>query len=324
MPCVSAESFAAAIGAPFELANSADAIVATSIPSPDGINSSGDLALVSRRNVSLTPALLMNDGGGLESAGQNSTADLLAPLLATVGGSNAELVAFANRYDFDSQITPVNVGFKPNFADGVESLSNANAIVGGVGGADPFLATSIRVTNPYDVGVTYRFETSLDIAALDTNTAVLEGKIVTELFDSGGLPGAELTFNAGFTVRGENSQDQFFVFDLEDSGTIGPGEVSLKDLSEQSLRFGPGEPIDKILSSVFLTLTPGDTAVVTVIGNFGDAGTPLFDLAAIESSLQLTSDFARSFAIPEPTIFALIVTGSVMATALRNPAKSLR
>lgn len=196
------------------------------------------------------------------------------------------------------------------------NAANTTLLSLGLGAIDPFLAHRIRVTNPLDVTVVYRLETTLDIDTLDGFTAVAAGRFSAEVFDTGGDPGAELEFSIGYTLRQVTSGDELSA-PIGHSGTIIEGAASTRDTGPNNLT--NSEDFDRILSSTFLTLSPGDTAVITSIGDFGDATLPLTGLDAIEPNLAvIETGFENFFAVPEPGVGAMIGGAGALAARRRR------
>lgn len=209
----------------------------------------------------------------------------------------------------DIETTFVAAGFQ----DTIRQATFQNSVVAQ---SDPYLGRTLRVTNPLDEGVVYRFETSLDIDALDSATTRGEALFTAEVLDTGGDAGAHLTYNVGHTLRQVDSGDRLSV-GLNFSGSITEGVVDT--LSPSVSGIGLGEDFDEILVSAFLTLSPGDTAVVTSIASFGDNVMPLIAPSEIAPVLDFVDDFASNFeGIPEPSSVLLLIACTVSVIASRK------
>ncbi|WP_425396193.1 PEP-CTERM sorting domain-containing protein [Aeoliella sp.] len=191
-----------------------------------------------------------------------------------------------------------------------------------VGNSDPYLARRIEVTNPFDETTTFRFEAALETVPLDPLTATAEGRFSAEVFDTGGDIGAELVFNLGHTIRQADSLEDL-ALQLDHSGTINEGEISTLDVDPITGFAVALEDFDRILSSVFLTLSPGDTAVVTTIGNFGDETFPLASLTNIEADLATSVAVGNLSIVPEPASVLLLCLGSFGLLIRRRTTTSL-
>ena len=178
---------------------------------------------------------------------------------------------------------------------------------------DPFLGRTLRITNPFDEAILYRLETSIDIDALDNASAFSEATHVAEIFDTGGDPGAELTYNVGYTLRQIDSGERLSA-PIFFGGTVVDGEVGA--VNESDANFGLGEDFDEILQSAFLTISPGDTAVVTSIATFGDADTPLIPLELIGSALAIVDEFGAG--VPEPSAAIVLMTAGLLFIPTRR------
>ncbi|MEM9185813.1 MAG: hypothetical protein AAGB00_04880 [Planctomycetota bacterium] len=261
---------------------------------------------------------------GISSLGSVSAVDFDSLMLETDGKTttivNDELLArFPDEQDLQDAILSSKLQFLLNnlLFGGVTDFFRTDT----VGNSDPFLARRIEVRNPLDEVVTFRFEAALEMVPLDF-TATAQGRFSAEVFDTGGDLGAELTFNSAYTLRQADSLEELSI-PLQHSGTVNDSDLSTLDVGPVgSFAISP-EDFDRMLSSVFLTLSPGDTAVITTIGTFGDSTTSLIPLSEIEAALASGIEFADS--IPEPNAIGLFVVGGVMAASrLRRQLGAVR
>lgn len=181
-----------------------------------------------------------------------------------------------------------------------------------VGDSDPYLAQRIEVTNPFNEEILFRFEAALEIVPLEPITAVGEGRFRAEVFDTGGDPGASLEFSLGHTLRQADSGQELSA-PVSHFGDITDGEVSALDVGPATGFAVALEDFDRILSSAFLTLSPGDRAVVTMIGSFGDQETPTRPLGGIEAKLTELKEFADSIVVPEPSGTMMLLLAAITA-----------
>lgn len=185
----------------------------------------------------------------------------------------------------------------------------------GVGDTDPFLAFEVIVANPYDEPATFRFEQQLEIEPLDEFLAVREGFFLAEVFDTGGDAGASLSYNLGFTSR--LTDDGSELSTLSSGGSITDADPAQQQLIAESF-IGAGSEIDAMLGSAFLTLSPGDTARVQLIGSFGDDVMPLVPVGEIRDLLDFSVDAVDSLrAIPEPAAAVLLTLAMACLAARR-------
>lgn len=223
-------------------------------------------------------------------------------------GELAELSDTLSEADKSRFATAASASF--NIVEGIDARTYATA------NSDPYLARRIEITNPYNETITFRFEDAIESVGLDPLSAVGAGRFAAQVFDTGGDPGAQLEFNLGHTLRQAESGDDLSV-EVGHSGLIQEGELSTHEVGPLTGFAVALEEFDRILSSAFLTISPGDTAVVTTIGNFGDDTFPLTSLDLIESDLAIVTAVGDSLLVLEPTSLALLGVGC-LATRRRR------
>lgn len=297
--------------AQFSLLNSLDADPAFQLSIPSGINSAG------AGTDGLFPFLALDTDGKTDRIADVATddrdaaVDLIAFLLA-------QAIGFTTDDPFAQVEAEVWLILLLNAAEaGTLDLSElSQPLVTGLGNSDPYLARTIRVTNNHDVPFLFRIETALETVVLDGATSVGEARFQAEVFDTGGDPGAELEFSLGHTLRDIDSGLEF-VTPLSFEDTITDGQIASFETTGD--RFGFLEDFDRILQSAFLTISPGDTAVVSMIGNFGDATFPLADINQISADLAaIDATVEAALAIPEPGTLLLSLLGVTGVTQRRR------
>lgn len=291
--------------AQFNLLNSLDSDPAFQLSVPSGINSAG------AGTDGLFPFLAVDTDGKTDriadvaTDNRDAAVDLIASLIA-------EAIGFTTDNPFAQVEAQIWLIYLANAAEaGTLDLSDlselSQPLVSGLGNSDPYLARTIRITNNHDVPFLFRIETALETVVLDGATSVGEARFQAEVFDTGGDPGAELEFSLGHTLRDIDSGLEF-VTPLSFEDTITDGQIA--SFENTGDRFGFLEDFDRILQSALLSISPGDTAVVSMIGNFGDATFPLEDLEQIANDLALVDAAVEAaFVVPEPASLVLAAIG---------------
>ena len=271
------------------------------------------------------PSLSVESTGktGLSVNGARPQGDLVdQALLGAFSGNSATLQEFKETLGtnvvFANRILIALGASDFTTAAARELLIQSNARDDTIANSDPYIARQIEVTNPFDVTTTFRFEAALETVGLSPLSTVAEGRFSAEVFDTGGEVGAELQFNLGHTLRQANSLEELSI-QVGHAGVINEGELSTRQVDPITGFAVALEDFDRMLSSVFLTLSPGDTAIVTTIGNFGDDTFPLTPLDEIQTDLSAVVAFGNVLlSVPEPSSVVLAMVAWAIGLCRRR------